>query len=161
MGVFEPVCVLKPGLRTYRTLEKRDAFGDLDDDCAGDFVVPGLFVAIPAGPEEAEEENDERETSGEAANQRDGEINGRAVGANNFQAKTNFANARAFPGPHADEIGDQDEWKQAGYNEMAERDWNKEQNPIEKGGESAFPETDALQEDGSVRKSGCGGDGRA
>ena len=49
--------------RTYQLVsrqrsDERSGFGHFDHVSAGDFVVPGLLLSVPAGPEKAESEGD-------------------------------------------------------------------------------------------------------
>jgi hypothetical protein len=80
--------------------------GDFYYDGAGDFIVPGLFVAVPAGPEAAEENAEGGDDAHETADGGDHEVDGTAIGADDFMAHHEAADASASPGPHGGEVSD-------------------------------------------------------
>src|SRR5437773_1161358 len=116
-------------------LDQRHSLRDANDDCPGNLVMPRLFLPIPARPKKSKKQNDRRKETRQAAHQRDGEVNGRAIQTNHLDPHDNAANGCAFPGPHADVICGPDEKKER----SAQSDETGKQDEIEKGRDQPAP----------------------
>src|SRR5206468_13102868 len=87
-------------LQKNPTPQQRHTLGHNDHHRAGNLLVPGLLLTIPASPEKSHTQDQRGENAHRGPHQRNPHSHRTAVRAHHFNSENNSAHARPCPRPH-------------------------------------------------------------
>src|SRR5580658_9102759 len=109
------------------------------DNRSGDFIVPALLLAVPANPEEAQKQGQDRKDRRQTPHQRRQKSQRMAVFARHVKVQNNSSNGRSFPRPHSGKISNRGQQGKGAYHGGNEA----EQRKVQKSRSHSFPKTRA------------------